>query len=109
MPGLTLTQFSAVLTPTISSASTARPMWAPTLWTPGMACNSRPIWVVLRTISGRDVPGLVTQWTRKSSSLKSGNSDCPRNGSAARPASTMTPVAANTVRGLRMVHASIPS
>ena len=33
--------------------------------------------VVIRTISGCDVPGVVTQCMRKSRSLKSGSSDWP--------------------------------
>ena len=39
---------------------------------------------------GRDVPGLVSQCMRKSRSLKSGSSDCPRVGTPASPASRHT-------------------
>ena len=52
-------------------------MCAPKLRTPGIARSSMQAAVVIRTISGCDVPGLVTQCIRKSRSLKSGSSDCP--------------------------------
>ena len=64
-------------------------MCAPKLRTPGMACSSLAAGHVMRTSSGSDVPGLVTQCIRKSRSLKSGSSDWPERGARRRcPART---------------------
>src|SRR4051812_46507586 len=52
-----LIRFSVRLTPTTSSATKARPIWAPKLRTPGMVLSSRLASTVARYISGWDVPG----------------------------------------------------
>ena len=100
-----LIQFSPKSTPYGSSASTAWPMWAPKLRTPGIARSSILAAVVIRTSSGWEVPGAVTQCIRKSRSLKSGSSDCPSLGTTATPSSTMTATAASAGRGPRMIRA----
>ena len=61
-------------------------MWAPKFWTPGMARQLLLAGVVIRTISGCEVPGLVTQCIRKSRSLNAGSSVLPKPGTTARPA-----------------------
>jgi hypothetical protein len=104
--GSTLIQFSPKSTPYGSSASSAWPMWAPKLRTPGIARSSLLAAVVMRTSSGWEVPGAVTQCIRKSRSLKSGSSDCPSLGTTARPSSRMTTAAASAGRGLRMMRPS---
>ena len=60
-------------------------MWAPKLRTPGMARSSLLARVVMRTISGCEVSGLVTQCIKKSRSLKSGSSEWPSNGQMPMP------------------------
>ena len=47
--------------------------------------------VVMRTISGCDVLGSVTQCIRKSRSLNEGSSECPSSGQATTPASDDEP------------------
>ena len=61
-------------------------MWAPKFRTPGMLRSSRFAFVVLRTISGREVPGRVTKCIRKSLSLNEGSKDWPSNGHNENPA-----------------------
>ena len=72
-------------TRTTAKASSAWPMCDPALRTPGIVRSSRLTLALIRNISGWPVPGLVSQCIRKSRSLKSGSSDCPRNGSRTMP------------------------
>ena len=55
-------------------------MWEPKLRTPGIACSSFAAATEMRTCSSLEVSGLVTQCMRKSRSLNSGSSSCPRRG-----------------------------
>jgi hypothetical protein len=80
--------------PTTSSIKSACPMCDPAFRTPGIDSSSRLTRLVILTISGCPVPGLVNQCIRKSRSLKEGSSDCPRSGSAARPNIAVAPTAA---------------
>jgi hypothetical protein len=64
--GATLIHSSVKLTPTTSSESSARPMCAPKLRTPGIASRSWLARVVMRSISVSEVPGLPTKCMRKS-------------------------------------------
>ena len=68
------------LGPTTSSATSARPMWAPKLRTPGMARSSLLTRMVIRFMASSEVPGFSTQCMRKSYSLNSGRNSSPRNG-----------------------------
>ena len=90
-----LIQFSVKSIPTTSSATRARPIWAPKLRTRGSPA-ARLRETVTRYISGCDVPGRVSQCIRKSRSLNEGSSDCPSNGQTAIPATTAAPVARYT-------------
>jgi len=80
--------------PYTSSISKACPIWEPQLRTPGMVRNSWQAAVEMRTISGCDVPGLVSQCIRKSRSLNEGSSSRPSKGQMMMPAArsaAMTP------------------
>ena len=65
--------------------------------------------MVIRFISGQEVPGLVSQCIRKSRSLNDGSRDCPSSGQIARPATAMTPTVMYAGRGVRMIRESIAS
>ena len=81
-------------------------MWAPKFRTPGMARSSLLTAIVVRCISAAEVPGWVTQWIRKSRSLKAGNSDCPSSGTSVRPTRVTTAKPAYTARGRTMMRDS---
>ena len=66
-------------------------MWAPKLRTPGIARSSMLAWVVMRTISGCEALGVVSQCMRKSRSLNEGSSDWPSPEAPATPARTTVP------------------
>ena len=71
-------------------------MWAPKLRTPGMARSSLLASVVIRTSSGCDVDGSVTQCIRKSRSLNSGSNVLTELRKVAMPiATTTSPTVAN--------------
>ncbi len=74
-------------------------MWEPKLRTPGMDRSSRLPRSTIRTSSGWEVPGAVTQCIRKSRSLKVGNRDSPSEGTTAIPAATTTATVAYAHRG----------
>ena len=61
-------------------------MCEPQFRTPGIVRSSWQARTEIRVSSGPDVSGFVSQCIRKSRSLKSGSSDCPRNGTTATPA-----------------------
>ena len=89
--GSRLIHSSVKLIPTTSSATSARPMCAPKLRTPGTARSSLLARRVIRRIASRDVPGFSTQCIRKSYSLKCGRNSSPRNGKAHRRERRATP------------------
>ncbi len=90
--------------PTTSSALAAWPMWAPKFRTPSMLRSSWLPRVVMRTISGWDVPGVASQCIRKSRSLKSGSSELPSEGTTAMPASVRRANAPASARVRRDSH-----
>jgi len=63
--------------PTTSSATSARPMCEPKLFTPLIARSSLLAFSVIRVIAASDVPGFSTKCIRKSVSLKLGSSSSP--------------------------------
>ena len=83
--------------PTTSSALAACPMCAPKLRTPSMSRSSLLPWVVIRTISGCEVPGVASQCIRKSRSLKSGSSVWPSAGATTTPPARTRAKAPNTI------------
>ncbi len=70
----------------------ARPIWEPQLRTPGMVSSSLQPRIEMRTFSGCELPGMVTQCIRKSRSLNDGSNDWPSSGHKAKPATATTPV-----------------
>ncbi len=81
-------------------------MCEPQFRTPGICRSSTQARVEMRTSSGCDVPGAVTQCIRKSRSLKSGSSDWPRSGKTTAPTSITEPTARYAGRGLRTMRPS---
>ena len=73
-----------------SSDMKAWPMCDPQLRTPGIVRSSLQARTETRVSSGPDVSGVVTQCIRKSRSLKLGRRSCPRNGTTAMPATTVS-------------------
>ena len=65
--------------------------WAPVWLTPEMESSFLETRLVIRVISEIAVPGVVTQCIRKSRSLNSGSSSCPRCGQATTPARVTRP------------------
>ena len=65
-------------------------MCEPQLRTPGIVRSSWQAADRDPDLLGPDVSGLVSQCIRKSRSLKSGSSDCPRNGTTASAGDAVT-------------------
>jgi hypothetical protein len=78
-------QFSPKLTPTVL----VREERLPDVRSDVVHARDRGELLLLRRddppLLGRDVPGFVMMWLRKSRSLNSGMSDWPRNGTTATP------------------------
>ena len=79
------TQSSAEFVPTIWSESAARPTFAETSLTPGMARSSRLARLASRSISVSDVPGGAVQWSTRLRSRKDGRDGASRKGTSVTP------------------------
>ena len=95
-----LTQISAALTSATSVESTARPTWAATLRTPGMARRSFITEEVTRFIAGSEVPDAPCNSTTTSVSLKLGISKRSVSDQTQTPMTTPTPANSNVAIGL---------
>jgi hypothetical protein len=76
---------------------------SPKLRTPGIWRSSLLTARVVRCISAADVPGCVTQWIKKSRSLKPGNNDWPSSGVSAMPTTVTSRKIAYARRGLTTI------
>ena len=104
-----LSQISPLFTLTIWSECTARPTWAATWSTPGIAPSSSTTSAVASFIAGSEVPGAASHRTRRSLSLSLTDGSRSRNGNVTNPATNATPIAPYAHRGRRTALVTLDS